>query len=435
MSNKDTVFYRQNKRYSYNCEDENISSDGGVVLLEKVERKHKILKKFASKLPDNRDASKVEYTNSQILKQRVFLLVQGYQDCNDVSYLKDDSIIKDMLESNLCSQPTLSRFENSFSIRDIYNLCSYWVENYIESIDANREIITIDVDGTDDPTHGNQQLSLYNGYYGQTMYNELFFHDGDTGQIILPVLRPGNVHSNRWFVKILSKIIDKIRIKYPDKTIRLRADGGFSGPAFYDLVEQKKIQYCVGMTANSILKQKTALAQKAVSKIYVKENIKHQHFIPSFEYKAKSWTENQTCYAKIESTGKGLNVRYFSSNIPGLSGREIYKDVYTKRGDASENRIKEVKNMCYSGRLSCHYFVPNFIRLFMSSLAYEMFVVLKKYIKQTTDDVAKKWQVDNIRLFLLKVGATIKKTVREVKINFSKSYVCKDLFEQLINLV
>lgn len=435
MSHKDTLFYRQKQRYSFNCENENLSTDGGAVLLEKVERKHKILKNFSSQLPDNRCASRVDFTYNQILKQRVFLLVQGYQDCNDVAYLKNDSLIKDMLESDLCSQPTLSRFENSFSIRDVYNLCTYWVENYVESIDSKRDIITIDVDGTDDPTHGNQQLSLYNGYYGQTMYNELFFHDGDTGQIILPVLRPGNVHSNRWFVKILSKIIDKIRVKFPDKIIRLRADGGFSGPAFYDLVEQKNIQYCVGMTANSVLKKKTAFVEQAVSKTFVKENEKHQHFIPSFKYKAESWTKEQDCYAKIESTGKGLNVRYFSSNIPNLSGREIYKEIYTKRGDASENRIKEVKNMCYSGRLSCHYFVPNFIRLFMSSLAYEMFVILKKYIKQTTDDAAKKWQIDNIRLFLLKVGATIKNSIREVKINFSKSYICKYLFQQIINLV
>lgn len=435
MSYKNTIFYRQKQRYSFNCENEDLSTDGGVVLLEKIERKHGLLKKFSNHLVDNRDPSKIEYSNSQMLKQRVFLLMQGYQDCNDVAYLKNDSLIKDMLESDLCSQPTLSRFENSFSTRDIYNLCTYWVENYVESIDVNREIIIIDVDGTDDPTHGNQQLSLYNGYYGQTMYNELFFHDGDTGQIILPVLRPGNVHSNRWFVKILSKIIDKIRIKFPDKIILLRGDGGFSGAAFYDLVEEKKIQYCVGMTANSILKTKTSFVEKAVSKTFVKENIKHQHFIPSFEYKAKSWTKNQTCYAKIESTGMGMNIRYFSSNIPNLSGREIYKDIYTKRGDASENRIKEVKNMCYSGRLSCHYFVSNFIRLFMSSLAYEMFVVLKKYIKETTDDVAKKWQIDNIRLFLLKVGATIQKSVRRVNINFSKSYICKDLFQQIINLV
>jgi hypothetical protein len=132
----------------------------------------------------------------EFCKQRFYLMAQGYQDCNDEAFLENDPILKEMLGNNLSSQYTLSRFENSFSIRDIYKLPLYWIDNYVKSIDKKRTNIVIDVDGTDDPTHGNQQLSLFNGYYGQKMFNQLFFHDGETGQIILPVLRPGNAHSN-----------------------------------------------------------------------------------------------------------------------------------------------------------------------------------------------------------------------------------------------
>jgi hypothetical protein len=427
MSNKNTLFYRQKQKYTFNTDNEDVSTDGGVVLLEKIENKHKLIKSFSSNLIDKRDTSKIDFTYYELCKQRVYLMAQGYQDCNDEAFLENDPVLKEMLGNNLSSQSTLSRFENSFSVRDIYNLSLYWIRNYVKSIDKNRKNIVIDVDGTDDPTHGNQQLSLFNGYYGQTMFNQLFFHDGETGQIILPVLRPGNAHSNRWFVKILSVIVDEIRLIYPDISITIRADGGFSGAKFYDLVEEKKLYYCVGITTNSVLKKETKTAYDIVERTCAKKKIKFQHFTKAFQYKAKSWTNTQTCYAKVESTGKGMNVRYFSSNIPNKTGKEIYTQFYTQRGDASENRIKEVKNMCFSERLSCHLFMANYFRLFLSSLTYELFGLIKNYIQKTDNDEAKKWQIDNIRLFILKVGATIKKTVRLVTINLSKSYVCKDL--------
>src|SRR5690606_17551400 len=116
-----------------------------------------------------------------------------------------------------------SRFENRMDRHIIYNLCSAWVDRYVSSLEGRTEII-IDVDSTDDPTHGHQQLSLFHGYYGQHMYHQLFFHDGDTGQIILPVLRPGNSHSNRWFVSILKRIVRRIRATYPQMSITIRAD-------------------------------------------------------------------------------------------------------------------------------------------------------------------------------------------------------------------
>ncbi len=227
----------------------------------------------------------------------------------------------------------------------------------------------IDIDGADDPTHGNQQLSMFNGYYGQFMYNELFFHDGSTGQIIPPVLRPGNSHSNRWYVSILSRIVQKIRKKYPALTLIIRADGGFSCPAFYRLAKKYNLLYSIGLSSNEILKGRTVRACKAVQFLYVHQNKKHQHFF-SFPYQAGNWEEEQMCHCKVESTGKGLNIRYIISNFNNQTAREIYTGFYVKRGDASENRIKEVKNMCFSDRLSNHLFLGNFFRLFLRYLAY-----------------------------------------------------------------
>ena len=197
MSTKYTAYYQGNTSVSVDFSADQISSDGAVVLLEKLERKHKLIKYFSKYIPDTRDQSKVVHSVEKLLKQRVFNLIQGYEDANDADHLKADPLFEHVLAGQMASQPTISRFENSLDKHSIIELCYGWVDRYVSSL-SNRKSSTIDIDATDDPTHGKQQLSMFNGFYGQFMYNELLFHDGDTGQIIVPVLRPGNRHSNKW---------------------------------------------------------------------------------------------------------------------------------------------------------------------------------------------------------------------------------------------
>lgn len=430
MSNKGTAFYRGNTAISFDFSAEEISSDGAVLLLEKLERKHHLIKYYSNIMPDFRDPFRIVHSMEKLFKQRIYSLMLGYEDANDVNYLKSDPLLQDILDGDLASQPTMSRLENSVDKHSVFRLCYAWIDRYVSSL-KGREQIIIDIDATDDPTHGAQQLSMFNGYYGHFMYNELFFHDGDTGQIIVPVLRPGNSHSNKWYVAILKRILIKIIEKYPEIKIIIRADSGFSCPAFYELADHFNLQYAIGQASNEVLKRKTSRAAKAVTHLFVSRNIKHQHFM-SFEYQAKTWHGPQQCYSKIESTGKGLNIRHFISNMDEKDAREIYFGFYVKRADASENRIKEVKNMCFSDRLSNHGFWANFMRLIFSSLAYEMFLLLKQAIRKTKNAAAKKWQIDTIRASLLKVGATIKKTKRRIYYRFSKAFVHQELLRQLI---
>ncbi len=430
MSNKDTLFYRGNKSISLDFSSSEISSDGSLILLEKIEREYKLIKKFGKHLPDSRNPLYTTYTREAQLKQRVFMLMLGYEDANDVTHLQHDPLFKDVLQGDLASQPTISRFENSQNKQSIFDLSNAWVDHYVSSL-AGRKRIVIDVDATDDPTHGNQQMSMFNGYYGQFMLNELFFHDGETGQIILPVLRPGNSHSNKWYVSILKRIIIKIRTAYPNMEIIIRTDSGFSCAPFYKLVDEYDLLFITGQASNSVLKEKVSRAVKAVKHLYLNDGQKHQHFM-SFCYGAKSWHKKQQCYSKIESTGLGMNVRHFISNIEEKEARELYFGFYVHRGEASENRIKEVKNMCFSDRLSNHSYWANFFRLFMSSLAYEMFLLIKKRIKKSSFEIAKKWQISSIRTYLLKVGATIKITKKRIYYQLSKAFVYKDLFREII---
>jgi len=430
LSNKDILFYRGNTAVSFGFSASEISTDGSLILLEKIEREHKLIKKFGKHLPDLRNPKFITYSREAQLKQRVFMVMLGYEDANDVSHLQHDPLFKDVLQGDLASQPTISRFENSLDKQSIFKLSNAWVDQYVTSLSGRKRIV-IDVDATDDPTHGNQQMSMFNGYYGQFMLNELFFHDGETGQIILPVLRPGNSHSNKWYVGILKRIIIKIRKDYPEMEIVIRTDSGFSCAPFYGLVDDYNLLFVTGQASNSVLKKKVSRAKKAVKHLYQSQGEKHQHFI-SFSYQAKSWHKEQQCYSKIESTGLGMNIRHFISNIKEKEARDIYFGFYVKRGEASENRIKEVKNMCFSDRLSNHRYWANFFRLFISSLAYEMFLLIKQKIKKSSVEAAKKWQISSIRTYLLKVGATIKITKRRIFYQLSKAFVYKDLFREII---
>lgn len=432
MSTKDTLFYRGNKSISVDFSASEISSDGSLILLEKIEREHKLIRKFGKNLPDFRNPRFITYTRESQLKQRVFMLMLGYEDANDVTHLKHDPLFKDVLQGDLASQPTISRFENSLDKQSIFELSNTWVDHYVSTLSGRKRIV-IDIDATDDPTHGNQQMSMFNGYYSQFMLNELFFHDGETGQIILPVLRPGNSHSNKWYVSILKRIIIKIRNAYPEMELVIRTDSGFSCAPFYKLVDDYNLLFVTGQASNAVLKKKVSRVEKAVKHLHLNQGEKHQHFM-SFAYQAKSWHKEQQCYSKVESTGLGMNVRHFISNIKEKEAREIYFGFYVLRGEASENRIKEVKNMCFSDRLSNHSYWANFFRLFISSLAYEIFLLIKQKIKKTSFEAAKKWQISTIRTYLLKVGATIKITKKRIFYQLSKSFVYKDLFREVITL-
>ena len=430
MSNKNTVFHRSNQEVLADFNLEGVSSDGALLLLEKLERQEGLVSYYSGFISDKRNSRQVVDSIEKMLLQRVFLLMQGYCDGNDISALREDAVVCDVLGCDLVSQPSISRFENSISKADIFSLSEAFVARYISSLQGKERII-IDADATDDPTHGKQQLSLFNGYYGQRMYNELFFHDGQSGQVILPVLRSGNSHSNKWYVAILGRIIKRIRACYPDLEIIIRADSGFSTASFYELAERYDLKYVIGLPSNNVLKKRVKRAKEAVEFLYVQKAIKHQHFM-TYSYQAGTWHKEQRCYAKIESTGKGINIRHIVSNLEGKTGREIYWQDYVKRGESSENRIKEVKNMCFADRLSNHRYWANYFRLFLACIAYQIFVILKERIAKTSFEEQKKWQVNSIRTFLLKVATRIRKTKKRIYYSFSKTMLHKDLLFELL---
>ena len=427
-----TAFHRGKQAFVFDLLGENTSSDGGALLLKKIVAKTRIIRDFVRNIPDLRDPLSIKYTLQHLVGQRVFQMALGYQDCNDAKYLKEDPVIREALGGDLSSQPTLSRFENTMTQRMIWDISEAWVDRYVASISPDREKVVLDIDSTDDPAHGGQQMAMFHGYYDQHQLDELLIFDGQTGQLVLPVLRPGNSHTARWAFSILPRIIRKIRARFPEMRIELRADSGFSCPELYKLVEEFQLVFAVGIAANNTLKTIVKDIQEVVKQQFAENGEPVKYITDGFGYKAESWELPRTVHAKIEVTDKGLNTRFFITNFGEMTGEEVYWDFYVCRGETCENRIKEFKNMCFSGRLSCHSFWANGLRLFLSGLVYEIFGEIKRMIAKTGHQVAKKWQVDNIRLFLLKVGATVKRRVRRVTIRFSRAFAQQELFTELM---
>jgi len=432
MNTTRSPFYLGKQKISVDFLAQHTSSDGGFLLLYKLMRKTKMINSFTKNLQDNRDQRYVDFSLEQMIQTRVLLLAMGYEDANDLSYLREDPVLQSLLPAGVCSQATMSRLENSFRMSELYGLCQWWIDRYVHSLPADKEYVIIDVDCTDDPTHGGQQGSLFHGYYWQWMLNELFYIDGETGQVILPVLRPGNVHSSKWNHRFLRVLVEALRKRFPHLQIIIRADAGFSGPDFYSLVDEWDLDFCLGVASNDRLKEIVRPLQDKIEEEYARFNRPFKTFMGPFPYQADSWSCSQDLYAKVESTGKGMNVRFFASNFADEDPRELYRDFYTQRGEAAENRIKEIKNMCFSDRLSCHRFSANFFRLMLSCLAYELLRMIREQIQALKHPVAQRWSVQSIRLYLLKVAAQVRVRVKAIHYSFSSAFAQQVLFWQIL---
>src|SRR2546425_10535601 len=246
------------------------SSDGGALLLKLVDDQLGLTTQVARALRDRRQPGKIAHPLRELLRQRVFGLVCGYADCNDAARLADDPIHKLLLERDplsgraLASQPTLSRFENSVSWTELRDMAHVLADTVIEQQRRRRQgratRITIDVDPTDDPTHGEQQLTFFNGHYDTWCYLPIVatvtFDDEREQWAAAAVLRPGNAPATRGARGILRRLLGKLRQAFPAAAFRVRLDGGFANPKLFKFLEQQQVEYVVAMASNPRLEKR-----------------------------------------------------------------------------------------------------------------------------------------------------------------------------------
>ena len=253
------------------------SSDGGAILLRAADQRLGLTSALASALEDERQSKKIKHELSELVTQRVMAIACGYPDTNDAARLGSDPVHKllvgrDPIEGeDLASQPTLSRFENSRDRKQLFRLSEALADCVIERhrrrLRSRARRVTIDLDPTDDPTHGAQQLTFFNRHYDTYCYlpmvGFLSFDQEVEQYLVTAVLRPGNAPGSAGAVGILRRLIGRVKRAFPGAKIRVRLDGGFACPAVLDFLDcEPKVEYIVNMAANAVLKHKAESAMK-----------------------------------------------------------------------------------------------------------------------------------------------------------------------------
>ncbi|MBE0430179.1 MAG: IS1380 family transposase [Thermoleophilia bacterium] len=413
----------QGKKLEVDFDGGEVSSDAGVLLLREVERRLKLLDRLAKVLHDRRHPGYTRHSLLDMLKQRVFQIACGYEDAADADTLRRDPALKMACErlpddAPLASQPTLSRLENAVSRTDLYRIAEVLVEAFIESYRTPPVAILLDIDDTEDTTHGRQQMALFNAFYEEYCYLPIHIYEGKSGKLVTTVLRPGKRPSGKEIVAILKRVVRKIRNAWPEVSILLRADSHYTAPEVIEFCETENLKYALGLAPNAVLRRKAAGLVEDAEKRFRRERQPVRLF-GEFSYGAGSWEEESRVVVKAEHNALGANLRFVVTNLECRSRRVVYEMIYSDRG-RMELMIKDHKTHLLSDRTSCHRFEANQFRLFLHSMAYVLLHALRRcHLQGTTWARA---QFDTIRLQVLKIGARVRQLRTRVKVHLPTSY-------------
>jgi hypothetical protein len=384
-------------------------------------------------LRDDRQQAKVAHSYQEIFQQRMFGIACGYADGNDAARIANDPVFKllagrdPVTGSALASQPTLSRFENAVSSGELLQMSEALAESVIQRHRRRKRKvrrITIDLDPTEDATHGGQQLSFFNGLYDSWCYlpvaGFLTFDNEPDQYLFCCVLRGGDAVAKTGCLSILKRLLPRLRKAFRNAKIRIRLDAGFTGPELYEFFEAERMEYVVCMGKNPVLQR---LAEPLM--VPLRDALEAaEELTPRFGeclYAAGSWKRERRVIIKADIAlhpGRKPkdNPRFIVTNLK-TTPKFIYKKVYCARGDI-ENRIKEVKHGLEIDRTSCTSFNANQFRVLMTATAYVLMQELRLHARRTGCARA---QVNTLRLRLLKLGVWIESSVRRIVLHLPTS--------------
>ena len=403
------------------------SSDGGLLLLKKADRRLGLTSRMSACLGPWREGAR--HTRDKMLTQRVYGICQGWEDCNDFDRLKDDPLFGLALEGKPASQPTLSRFENGIRPRDLLRLSLELVRVFV---DRHRnhppKRIVIDMDATDDPAHGQQEFEFYHGFYGKHCFLPLLVFcsvDGADEELVGAILRPGNVHAGKRSAAILRRLARMLKEAFPKTEIVFRADAGFALPEVYETCEELGVSYLISLPRNSRL-QEMAAPLMAQARSEKEAGTGKVRLFGEVQYSARTWTKERRVVVKAEVMDKGENPRFVVTDRVG-EPKDLYEE-YCLRGDC-ENRIKEMKLDLLSGRTSCHRFLANAFRLLLHALA---FVLLSEVRRLLAGTGLAKATLGQIRLKLLKLAALVQTSTRRRLVRLPRGHPHAELIQSLL---
>ena len=431
-----------------------ITSDAGGLLLREVDRKTRILDRFAACFDDRRDPIFVEHSIRDLVAQRVFGLALGYEDVSDHDDLRHDPLLAvlvgktdpegtDRLQARdrgkpLAGKSTLNRLELGTPeeaadhrykkiVLDAAAVDRLFVDAFLESHAEPPTLIEIDVDATDDPLYGNQEGRFFQGYYKCYCYLPLYIFCGDA--ILGARLRRSDIDGAEGAVEELDRIVRQIRETWPEVEILIRGDSGFCREKLMAWCEANGLLYVLGLAKNSRLKTMIT-PELEQARARCEEREEPVRIFKEFDYQTRdTWTRARRVIAKAEHLPGRSNPRFIVTNLPaqGMSPQDLYEGLYCVRGEM-ENRIKEQQLHMFADRTSAATMRANQMRLYFSSIAYMLMSALRR-LGLAGGELARA-QCHTIRTKLLKIGARVRVTTRKIWVSLSSSCPFRDLFIQ-----
>lgn len=407
-----------------------LTSDGGLAWLAEADVALDLTALLAAVIPDWR-RRRGRHDLPTLLAQRVYQIACGYEDQDDADALRTDPLLKLVCgrsgdgAPDLASQPTFSRLENAVDARTCYRLAQVLGTVYLRERDGVPSHLVLDLDGTDDPTYGEQEGSAYHGYYRQHQYFPLLVFDGETDQLITAVLRPGTVHASHGVVAILRRIVTAIRGRWPDVTLEIRADSGFAIPSLYDYCESDRITYTIGLVPNARLERAVVALQTEAERQSIAQDGAKVRLLGETSYQAGSWAAPRRVVMKAEILPKGANTRFVVTTRTDEPW-QVY-EWYVDRG-ASENWIKDLKRGCFADRLSCHRFWANQFRLLLHAAAYWLLDTLRRWLQRA--GVAR-MTLETLRVRLIKIGGWVHDRHHRVRLRLATSHPSEPWWQAL----
>lgn len=406
-----------------NFEGGDIGSDGGVLLLRRVDERIGLSRAAATVLSDPRDPTRITHSLRDLLAQRIYGLCCGYEDLNDHDVLRDDLLMQTAVGrvEALASSPTLSRMETRATRAQAVALHGVLVDQFIASHKVAPKELVLDIDASDVPLHGNQEHSEFHAYYDHHCYLPLYVFCGQA--MLACVLRRSRIDGAKNAAAIIKLLVQRLRRAWPEVCIIVRGDSGFCRQRLLRWCERSGVNYIIGLARNARLEAQVRYAELMLAEQYEATGLK-QRLIDEFVYAADSWDIERRVITRLEHGAQGNNPRFVVTDLEG-DAVQLYERLYCARGEA-ENRIKEAQLDLFGTRASCHRFAANQLRLLLAALAYTLMQRLRDLALKGTE--LERAAAATIRVRLLKIGAAVLRNTRRVRVLLASHHPLRSVF-------
>jgi hypothetical protein len=406
-----------------NFEGGDISTDGGVLLLSRVDERIGLSRAAAAAFSDPRDPARITHSLRDLLAQRIYGLCCGYEDLNDHDTLRDDLLMQTAVGrvDALASSPPLSRLETRATRAQAVALHGVLVDQFIASHQTPPEELVLDIDASDVPLHGSQECSEFHAYYDHHCYLPLYVFCGQA--MLACVLRRSRIDGAKNAAALIKLLVTRLRQAWPEARIIVRGDSGFCRQRLLRWCERWGVSYIIGLARNARLEATVQYAEAMLADEYERTGSK-QRLIDEFAYAADSWNIQRRVITRLEHSAQGNNPRFVVTNLQG-DAIQLYERLYCARGEA-ENRIKEAQLDLFGTRASCHRFAANQLRLLLAALAYTLMHRLRSIALKGSE--LERATAATIRVRLLKVGAAIVRNTRRVRVLLASPHPLRELF-------